>query len=59
MISREITGREDQTPEETSRFQDNSWPIMGDSFIASPGRTVFSIEELTTVDTDDLPSVDD
>ena len=51
----------DQTPEFTSEFSSDDWSVMGEAdYVASDEqRTVFSIEELSTVDFEDIPSVDD
>jgi len=51
----------DQTPEFTSEFSTDEWSVMGDADYASYSqvRTAFSIEELSTVDFEDIPSVDD
>ena len=51
----------DQTPEAVDGNPDGTWPVMGDAEYIdySESRTAFSIEELSTIDFEDIPSVDD
>ena len=51
----------DQTPEEVAGNPEGRWPVMGDAEYMNSGnsRTAFSIEELSTIDFEDIPSVDD
>ncbi|ACV12815.1 hypothetical protein Huta_2654 [Halorhabdus utahensis DSM 12940] len=50
---------QDQTPENVTRYNDGKWPVMGDARYVGPQRTAFSIEELLTIDFNDIPSVDE
>jgi len=43
----------------TPEFQSDDWPVMGDAFYVEDGRIAFSIEELSTIDLKDIPSVND
>jgi hypothetical protein len=50
----------DQTPEYATQDDDAVWSVMStDPETFGEFRTAFSIEELSTVDFDDIPSVDD
>lgn len=50
---------EDRTPEAVAIGRQGEWPIMGEANHINGSRTAFSIEELSTVDFQDIPSVDD
>ena len=51
----------DQTPEAVAGNPEGQWPVMGEAkYIGHrTSRTAFSIEELSTIDLEDIPSVDD
>ncbi|GGK83709.1 hypothetical protein GCM10009067_39810 [Haloarcula sebkhae] len=59
VIDTSITGGVDKTPERVSIFGGPEWPVMGDSRYIDTARAGFSIEELSTIDMEDLPSTDD
>jgi hypothetical protein len=59
VIGSPVSPGEDETPEKITKLGTDSWPIMGYAVPIEPGRVAFSIEELTTVDTEDKPSVND
>ena len=48
---------QDQTPENVTRYNNGKWPVMGDARYVGPHRTAFSIEELLTVDFNDISLV--
>lgn len=52
-------GGEDETPEYTPEFQSDDWPVIGEAFYVENNRIAFSIEELSTIDFEEIPSVDD
>ncbi|WP_008527821.1 hypothetical protein [Halorhabdus tiamatea] len=56
-----VGGGEDETPEYISGFDEPEWSIMTDGYSAAMmgRRLAYSIEELTTVDLKDVPSIDD
>ena len=57
----DVTGAtSDQTPEEATTESDGVWSVMSERpDVFETSRTAFSIEELTTIDFEDIPSVDD
>jgi hypothetical protein len=52
-------GGEDNTPERIRRNGDTEWPVMGDADYYGNARTAFSIEEISTIDFNDTPTIDE
>ncbi|NHN64690.1 hypothetical protein G9463_15480 [Haloarcula sp. JP-Z28] len=52
-------GGEDTTPERIRRNGDTEWPVMGDADYYGNARTAFSIEEISTIDFNDTPTIDE